>query len=382
MSKDMKRILIFSIAYHPFIGGAEVALKEITDRCGGAAFEFDMITLNLDGKQKPVEKIGNITVHRILGGSKISKLLYPFIAAQYAQKLHKEKKYHAVWSMMANYAGFAELFFKKKNRDVEFLLTLQEGDPIEFILKNVFLVRFWFNQIFTYADRIQTISNYLKNFALTMGANCPVTVIPNGVDITLFTKEIPEEIKNTLLKKYNKKQGDIFLITTSRLVKKNGISDVIQALSFLPENTKFIILGIGELEQDLKLCVRKNGVEDRVIFVGLVSYKDIPSYLAISDVFIRPSLSEGMGNSFIEAMAAKIPVIATMVGGIPDFLHDRKTGLCVKVHDPKDIAEKVNMLVENTELRNNIVHNASVLARESYDWQDIGNRMSGWLQNS
>ena len=64
MNKQKNKILIFSLAYYPFVGGAEVAIKEITDRVG-EEFEFDMITVNLDGKQKSEERIGNINIHRI-----------------------------------------------------------------------------------------------------------------------------------------------------------------------------------------------------------------------------------------------------------------------------------------------------------------------------
>ena len=79
----MKRILIFSVAYYPtFIGGAEIAVKEITDRTHD--LEFDMITLNLDGKQKLQERIGNVMIYRIGGPGRFSKLLFPFTAAQKA----------------------------------------------------------------------------------------------------------------------------------------------------------------------------------------------------------------------------------------------------------------------------------------------------------
>ena len=64
MESNLPKILIFSLAYQPFVGGAEVAIKEITDRLGGE-FDFDMITANLDGRQKEFEHLGNINVYRI-----------------------------------------------------------------------------------------------------------------------------------------------------------------------------------------------------------------------------------------------------------------------------------------------------------------------------
>ena len=70
------RILIFSTAYLPFIGGAELAIKEITDRISPADISFDLITLNLDGKQKKEERIGNVRVTRL----SCPKMLFPFAA--------------------------------------------------------------------------------------------------------------------------------------------------------------------------------------------------------------------------------------------------------------------------------------------------------------
>ncbi len=365
----MKRILIFSTAYHPFVGGAEIAVKEITGRltpkasAGEADFEFDMITLNLDSKQKPVEKIGNVTVYRIGAGNKLSKLFFPFQAFIKARNLHRKNRYDATWSIMASYSGFAAMFFKHHFKDVPFILTLQEGDPIPYIKRQVRFVYPLFKRIFTRADSIQAISNYLAGFAKDMGATCPVAVIPNGVDISLFAGTAP------------KPHDGVVLITTSRLVEKNGVEDVITAMSSLPENIKFIILGIGELEIKLKKQVHDRGLDLRIQFIGQVEHKNIPTYLAVSDIFIRPSLSEGMGNSFIEAMAAGVPVIATPVGGIPDFLKDKETGLFCDVKNPKSIADNVLLLTENSALKEHLIFNARALAIQKYDWNIIAERM-------
>ncbi len=369
----MKKILIFSVAYHPFVGGAEVAVKEITDRISDIS--FDMITLNLDGRQSAQEKIGSVTVYRIGGKGRLHKLLFPFTAFLKAQKLHKKNNYNAIWSIMASFSGFAALFFKLKNKKIPFILTLQEGDPIPDIKRQVRFVYPLFKRIFTKADKIQAISHYLADFARDMGAKASVTVIPNGVDVKLFTQAISEQDKVILKSELNKQDKDVFLITTSRLVEKNGIKDIINSLTFLPSFVKLLIIGVGPLEQELRHLARENNVGDRVLFLGFIDYKKIPEYLAVSDIFIRPSLSEGMGNSFIEAMAAKVPVIATNVGGIPDFLKDNETGLFCEVKNPKSIAEKVNFLIHNEELKANIKAQANSLAVNNYDWSLISQQM-------
>ena len=94
-----------------------------------------------------------------------------------------------------------------------------------------------------------------------------------------------------------------------------------------------------------------------------------------SDIFIRPSRSEGFGNSFVEAMAAKLPVIATDVGGISDFLIHKKTGLVCGLNDSNDIAHKVDMYTRDINLRNEIIDNAHEMVKEKYDWDTVSIKM-------
>jgi len=84
--------------------------------------------------------------------------------------------------------------------------------------------------------------------------------------------------------------------------------------------TKLIIIGSGELEDSLKSLADRLDLGQNVIFLGDINHDDLPRYLSVGDVFVRHSLSEGLGNAFLEAMACGIPVIGTPVGGIVDFI--------------------------------------------------------------
>ena len=383
----MKRILIFSFAYYPnLVGGAEVAVKEITDRISSNEIVFDMVTILSDRSTPRREKIGNVNIYRVGSGFKwmfpLCKLLFPIIAFLKAVSLDYKNNYSAIWSIMANRAGFSALFFKTFYPKTKFILTLQEGDTLDYpeermgILKPI--LKPVFKKIFTKADTIQAISNYLADWARSMGAKGDVLVIPNGVDVSNFSKKYSEDE----LKKLNSSKEDKIIITTSRLVKKNAVDDVIKALVYLPEKYKFVVIGAGPDIDKLKALADSELVAHRVMFLGHIDQKEIPKYLKASDIFIRPSLSEGMGNSFIEAMAAEIPVIATPVGGIVDFLFDPEngkglppTGIFCKVGDPKDIAGQILRIEENSRLKEEIVKNAKALVLEKYDWGMIASNM-------
>lgn len=391
-----KKVLIFSLAYYPdLVGGAEVAIKEITDRISPDDISFDMVTLRFDATLPRFERIGNVNVHRIGFGRRhpeigdlvkfplsLNKYLFPFFGFLKARRLHRKNHYDGIWAMMANYAGFAAIFFKMHFPQVRYLLTLQEGDPIDYIKHRVRFVAPLFARIFTRADFVQTISHYLANFARDMGYTESLEVVPNAVDVARFSREYSTEELFALKQKLKKATDDIFLITTSRLVKKNAVDEVIRALPLLPVRVKFLILGIGPDEVALRALADELKVIDRVKFLRYVAHDEMPKYLKMSDIFIRPSRSEGLGISFLEAMAAGLPVIATPVGGIPDFLFDPEkdpnrdpTGIFCEVDSPESIAKQVKRLIADSSLRTRLVTNGKKLVTENYDWNLIARIM-------
>ena len=107
----MKKILIFSTAYFPFVGGAEVAVKEITNRL--SEIDFDLITARI-GKLPKEESVGNVHIYRVGFGIKFDKFLLPVLGYMKAVQLQKLKNYDVVWSVLASQASVASAFFKKR----------------------------------------------------------------------------------------------------------------------------------------------------------------------------------------------------------------------------------------------------------------------------
>ena len=358
-------------------------MKEITNRI--VDFQFDMITARLDKKLPKFERVGNVNVYRLGFGLKtLDKFLLPFLGLGQAARQHKKEPYNIVWSIMASQASIAAARFKKHFPGVKLLLTLQEGDEEEHLKRYVFGVNFlyklliqpWHLLVFRRADHMTAISNYLKERALTHGVKIPVEIVPNAVDTEKF--QINSKFQFPKFKTdLGIKEGDKIIITTSRLVEKNAVGDIIDAMLYLPENIRLVIIGRGELEEKLKLKTKNLKLQDRVLFLGNVPNEQVPEYLAISDAFVRPSLSEGLGNSFLEAMAAGVPIIGTNVGGIPDFLTDAKTGLFCEVGSPRSIADKVKLLLTDDDLRQKVVANAKKLVAEKYDWSLTAVKMAG-----
>lgn len=391
-----KKILIFSLAYYPkHIGGAEVAIKEITDRISEEEYEFHLICNQYDSLLPKQEKVGNVIVHRIGLVTKnptmadlrklplhLNKFLYQFQAFFYACKLHKKEKFYAVWAMMAHATGVPAGKFKQRFPGVKYILTLQEGDPPEYIEKKMRVFGSAFTNAFVRADVIQVISTFLGRWAKQKGYKGDPVLIPNAVNTAHFTQMYELEELREVRREFGVKEDDILLVTTSRLVTKNAVDDVIRAIALLPQNVKFVVFGTGPDEVILRNLANELLITDRILFRGQIGHAEMPKYLKACDIFIRPSRSEGMGNSFVEAMAAELPVIATQEGGITDFLFDEKrnpdkptTGWAVNANSPEDIKMAVEDIINNPEKVKNVLKNAKQMAVEKYDWNLIAGRM-------
>ncbi|MBA3733307.1 glycosyltransferase family 4 protein [Patescibacteria group bacterium] len=381
MKGNTNKILVFSTAYYPFVGGAEVAIKEITDHLY-KDFQFDLITARFDKNLPYVEKVGKVTVYRLGSGKpKLDKLLLPFRGAILAWKLTNKEKYYCLWAVMVTFgsgAGFILNICRKlsgKGR-IPIVLTLQEGDSENHLqYKWAGLIALSWKLALRSTDLLTGISNFLIDRAKKNGYRGNAVLVPNGVDLSIFSQEIKDSVKKDLLIKLDKKPDDIFLVTAGRLTHKNAIDDVVSALVTLPKNVVFIVIGKGDEGVNLQAQARKLGVADRVKFLGFIPYEDIPKYFSISDIFIRPSRSEGFGNSFIEAMAAGLPVIATPVGGIVDFIDDCETGVFCSPDNPQSISKAVMTLSGDFNLKSKIIENAKNRVRERYGWDKIALEM-------
>lgn len=379
----MKKILIISLAYFPgHIGGAEVSIKEITDRLSN--IEFHLVTNRFDATQPLEERIGNVQVHRVgSGASYVAKILFVPCAALCISRLHREHHFDGAWAMMS-YMTLPLTILRYFGTRFPYALSLQEGDTFEHMFRRirVFPVYRLLKSGFRNATIVQVISAHLAAWAPRMGYHGAVEIIPNGAAIAHFGNEYPDAAINEIKDALGKNMGDVFLITTSRLVRKNAVDDVIRALPMLPGHVHFIVLGIGPEEDALKRLADEMGVERRVQFLKQIGHGEMPKYLAASDIFVRPSRSEGMGNSFIEAMAAGLPVIATQEGGIADFLFDEKrnpgvpiTGWAVDKDSPPQIAAAVQDIMARPEKVRAVVATAREMVKEKYDWDLIANDM-------
>ena len=177
-----------------------------------------------------------------------------------------------------------------------------------------------------------------------------IVVVPNAVELDRF--ETPAAPGRSAVRAQWGIPADAPVLgVLARLSPQKGLTYLVSAMpAILAEHpdTYVLVVGEGYLRPDLEAQARSLGVEERVLLVGY--RQNVVDYLRASDLFVLPSLFEGMPLSILEAMGAGLPVIATAVDGTPEVVVHGETGLLVPPERPADLAEAVNRLLSDRAL--------------------------------
>jgi glycosyltransferase involved in cell wall biosynthesis len=155
----------------------------------------------------------------------------------------------------------------------------------------------------------------------------------------------------SITKKMNERADLIGYI--GRLSDEKGIMNFVEAIPLISEkqgNLKFFIGGDGPLYAKIRDRLEDNNLMEKVELKGWIPHEKVPSYLNELKLFILPSYSEGLPTAILESMACGTPVLATPVGGIPDVIDDKVTGLILEDTSPEFIAKNVIDALENANL--------------------------------
>jgi glycosyltransferase involved in cell wall biosynthesis len=174
-----------------------------------------------------------------------------------------------------------------------------------------------------------------------------VKIIYNGIDPYVNVLE-KEEARQELKSKLPEGFFDSFIVgTIANFYPAKDIANLINAAKNTPDKFKFLIIGDGHLRPEIDTQIRSLGLRPRFFLLGKIP--NAHRYLRAFDVFALPSVKEGFPWSVLEAMAAKVPVIATNVGAIPEIIEDGKSGLIVPPRDPHALAQAIIDISNQTE---------------------------------
>ncbi|MEI6349708.1 MAG: glycosyltransferase [Verrucomicrobiota bacterium] len=144
-------------------------------------------------------------------------------------------------------------------------------------------------------------------------------------------------------------EGTLAIGFTGRLVPQKDLPTLIRGFALFAsqiEHAKLVMVGIGELEAELKRLAEEIGIADRIVWAGF--REDIPEVMSAFDVFALTSHYEGFGLVLLEAMISRLPVVATRVSAIPEIVVDGETGLLINPHTPEALASALCKLCDTS----------------------------------
>ncbi|HHU49537.1 MAG: glycosyltransferase family 4 protein [Caldicoprobacterales bacterium] len=206
------------------------------------------------------------------------------------------------------------------------------------------LIRYLEGCISRKADAIICVSEALKkNMVEEMGMDDKrLSVIYNSIP------DLPPGDRKATRQKHNIDDTDILIGTAARLIPSKGIDILLKAASGIlavHPHVRLLIAGSGPEEKKLKELVQTMGIGARVVFTGRVS--DMENYYSAFDIFVLPTLSEGLGITVLEAMSFGLPVVATKTGGIPEWVVHRKNGLLVQPGNVMELRTALQFMLDN-----------------------------------
>jgi glycosyltransferase involved in cell wall biosynthesis len=209
------------------------------------------------------------------------------------------------------------------------------------------LVYNWLNIFFMKrADKVIAVSEEIAVEMTKKGIpSTKILVIDNGIDLQKFANQ---KRNNELRKSFGFNGNHKIIGTVASLTEEKGhiylLKAARQVIDKYPE-CRFLIVGDGGQRQFLEEKTPHLGLTGKILFTG--SRKDVPEILSILDVFVLPSLKEGLPMALLEAQAAKVPVIATSIGAIPDVIEHGVTGLLVPPKNYETIADSILRILSN-----------------------------------
>lgn len=379
------KILFLNYEYPPLGGGAgnatEYLLREYAKM---PEMEVHLVTSSADNHYHQISVGTNVTVYSLpIGKNKETLhfqslrdiLYYSWSGYRFAKKLLEEGGFEVIHAFFGVPCGVQAYLLGKKFH-LPYIISLRGADvpgfSERFLGLEIFL-RPIIRKVWHKANAVVAVSQGMKDLALKTSPEQPMSVIPNGIDLTLF-----RESRGSM-------DGILRLISTSRLTPRKGLRYLIEALRILREHysitaVKVLLIGDGNERAGLEELTKTAGVMEQVRFLGRIPHNELPQWYAKADVFVLPSLNEGMSNAMLEALASGLPLLVTRTGGAEELLEEGHNGFAIQMKNARDIAEKVKKLFNDVPLRRAMAR-ASRQKAEAMSWHRVAQAYRQLYQN-
>lgn len=313
--------------------------------------------------EKPFIDLGASTIHfGQMNGSRenIHKRIARFMEENHIQIIHSHtpRTIFSAWQVCKN-IGFTGNS-RVKHLATKHLLTTPSDRKYGLIFS-------LFDYLMLYPpDHLSPVSRRMGEtiYSLPGISREKVTPIPNCIPSdTYFHPELRLEAQQ----EFQVTDMDLVIGFTGRVSRVKRLDILLQAvrnLSLTYPQIRLLIAGDGELLKTLKAKAESLGISGMVRWLGFTS--DIPKVLAALDIYVQPSINEGLSLSILEAMSAGVPVIATRVGSADEIIKDKKTGILIPPKSISHMEDAIRWMIENPDLRIEMAKNAREHIEQEY----------------
>jgi L-malate glycosyltransferase len=217
------------------------------------------------------------------------------------------------------------------------------------------------------SDGVTTVSKYLQTLTQTQVGRMDIEVIPNFVDTELFKKPENSQCKRPHLAP----GGEPILLHASNFRPVKRIINIIEIFERVLKKmeARLVFVGDGPERSAAERYCHENQLTEKVLFLG--RQDNLPDLMGCADVFLLPSELESFGLVALEAMSCEVPVVATIVGGLPEVIVHGETGFLANLGDVDKMAEYSLEILRNSNLRNRLGQNGRRRAMEVFDQRKI-----------
>ena len=357
-SNKQNSITFIATRFYPTddgVGNSTIAFcKSLAEK----GYKIDVITAKREIRQASFEKYENINIYRLFRGKmKFGGLglwnIIRLVIWDFWRILYKLKQLNPdlICGIFLWYGVLSAIGGKLLDK---ISITYAHGSDIDEVYGMFKKLITWFS--IKYNDIVITTNEEFKNKINKRIKDKKIYILPNIVEE--LKPSMSREGYREKLKLYDNK---FHLVAVGRLVKvkgieTKGISYIIKAMKSL-DNCILHIFGEGPLRKDYEEYIRKNAIQYKVKFYGNVSRETLFEFMKAADVLVFPSLTEGLSMTFIGALALKLPVIVTKVGGARDYIVDGENGLFVERKSAESIMDAVKKLQSDEILRKKLSEN-------------------------
>lgn len=348
------KIALLSEKYTPDIGGLAIStgrMGHLLDSAGHKVRVF-ALTSNLPPSEKRTLPSSGVSVTRFGAHKRVDDTLVDWFELLVEE--HKREPFDLLHAYFLPQAGFIAAY-AGKYLNIPSVVSIRGND-----IERAAFDPSKFSHVMYALQNASAVTTNASELAKKAKAfiDREVYLIPNGIDIELFK---PQPKNSALAEMLG--LGDLPVIGfVGELREKKGLKTLLNSYALANKAQAAALLIVGEVRagEDKQVFdeIQLSIPNSKIMVTGMVSYKDMPAYYSLMDVFVHPSLRDGMPNAVLEAMACEKAVIATLAGGIADVLEDNKNGMAIPVNDVEALAKTMASVIADKSLQKELGRSA------------------------